>query len=63
MYMSTPLLSSELKTAMDLNTDLCEPPCGYWELNSGPVDERSVLLTAEPSLQPIHVYLFFKFYY
>ena len=29
--------------------DGCEPPCGCWELNSGPLEEQSVLLTA---LQP-----------
>jgi hypothetical protein len=33
-------------------TDGCEPPCSCWELNSGPLEEQSVLLTAEPSLQP-----------
>jgi hypothetical protein len=32
-------------------TDGCEPSCGCWELNSGPLEEQSVLLTAEPSLQ------------
>lgn len=30
----------------------CEPFCGCWEPNSGPLQEQSVLLTAEPSLQP-----------
>ena len=40
------------KRAPDLITDGCEPPCGCWELNSGPLEEQSVLLTAEPSLQP-----------
>jgi hypothetical protein len=40
------------KRASDLITDGCEPPCGCWELNSGPLEEQSVLLTAEPSLQP-----------
>jgi hypothetical protein len=30
----------------------CEPPCGCWDLNSGPSEEQSVLLTTEPSLQP-----------
>jgi hypothetical protein len=31
--------------------------CGYWEMNSGPLEEQSVLLTSEPSLQPqIHKY-------
>jgi hypothetical protein len=27
-----------------------------WELNSGPLEEQSVLLTSEPSLQPLHEY-------
>jgi hypothetical protein len=30
----------------------CEPPCGCWELNSGPLEEQSILLTTKPSLQP-----------
>jgi hypothetical protein len=30
----------------------CEPPCGCWDLNSGPSEEQSVFLPAEPSLQP-----------
>ena len=30
--------------------DGCEPPCGCWELNSGPLEEQPVLLTTEPSL-------------
>jgi hypothetical protein len=40
------------KRASDLITDGCEPPCGCWDLNSGPLEEQSVLLTTEPSLQP-----------
>ena len=40
------------KRAPDLITDGCEPPCGCWELNSGPLEEQSVLLTPEPSFQP-----------
>ena len=28
-------------------------PCGCWELNSGPSEEQTVLLTVEPSLQPL----------
>jgi hypothetical protein len=40
------------KRASDLITDDCEPPCGGWDLNSGPLEEQSVLLTAEPSHQP-----------
>ena len=39
------------KRASDPITDGCEPPRGCWELNSGPLEEQSVLLTAEPSLQ------------
>jgi hypothetical protein len=38
--------------ASDLIKDGCEPPRGCWDLNSGPLEEQSVLLTAEPSLQP-----------
>ena len=38
--------------APDLIIDDCEPPCGGWELNSGPLEEQPVLLTSEPSLQP-----------
>ena len=51
--MSTLQLSSDThsKSASDPITDGCEPPCGCWELNSGPLAEQSVLLTAEPSLQ------------
>jgi hypothetical protein len=40
------------KRASDPITDGCEPPYGCWELNSGPLEEQSVLLTAKPSLQP-----------
>ena len=32
--------------------DGCEPQCDFWELNSGPLEDRLVLLTTEPSLQP-----------
>ena len=39
------------KRAPDPTTDGCEPPCGCWELNSGPLKEQSVLLISEPSLQ------------
>jgi hypothetical protein len=40
------------KRASNLITGGREPPCGCWDLNSGPSEEQSVLLTAEPSLQP-----------
>jgi hypothetical protein len=39
------------KRESDPITDGCEPPCGFWELNSGPLEDQSVLLTAEPFLQ------------
>jgi hypothetical protein len=32
------------KRAPDLITDGCEPPCGSWELNSGLLEEQTVLL-------------------
>jgi hypothetical protein len=37
------------KRASDPITDGWEPPCGCWELNSGPLEEQLVLLPAEPS--------------
>jgi hypothetical protein len=40
-----------------LITDGCEPPCGCWYLNSWPLEEQPVLLTAEPSHQPNNVLL------
>ena len=39
------------KRAPDPITD--EPPCGCWELNSGPLEEQAMLLTSEPSLQTL----------
>jgi hypothetical protein len=33
-------------------TDDCEPSCGYWESNLGPLEEQLVPLTTELSLQP-----------
>jgi hypothetical protein len=53
LYMSTlSLFQTHQKKALDPITDGCEPPCSCWELNSGPLEEQSVLLTAEQSLQP-----------
>ena len=37
-------------------------PCGCWELNSGPLEEQSVLLTAELSLQPPDFFFFLFFF-
>ena len=31
----------------------CEPTCGCLKLNPGPLEKQSVLLTTEPSLQPL----------
>jgi len=48
------LLSSDTpEGALALITGGCEASCVCWELNSGPLEEQSVLLTAEPSLQPL----------
>jgi hypothetical protein len=51
-YVHCSCLPTHQKRALDPITEGCEPPWGCWELNSGPVEEQSVLLTAEPSLQP-----------
>jgi len=40
------------KRASDPITDASEPPCGCWELNSGPLEEQSVLLTTFDSDSP-----------
>ena len=39
------------KRAPDLIIDGCKPPCGCWELNARPLEEQTMLLTTEPSLQ------------
>jgi hypothetical protein len=55
MYVTILSLPSDThqKSTTDPITDGCESPCGCWELNSGPREEKSVLLATEPSLQPI----------
>ena len=55
MYMSS-CLQTHQKRALDPITDGSEAPCGCWDLNSGPMEEQSVLLTAEPALQFIHIF-------
>jgi hypothetical protein len=52
----TSCLQTHQKRASDPIIDGCEPPCGCWELISGPLEEQSVLLTAESSLQPLPFY-------
>jgi hypothetical protein len=52
-------LETQKKRTLDSITDGCEPPCGCWESNSGPLEGQSVLITAEPSLQLQLGYLVF----
>ena len=56
MYVNTPSLSldtpEEGKRASNPITDGYEPPCHCRELNSGPLEVQSVLLTTEPPLHP-----------
>jgi hypothetical protein len=33
-------------------TDGFEPSYGFWEPNSGPLEEQQMLLTTKPSFQP-----------
>jgi hypothetical protein len=42
-------------------TDICVLPCGCWDLNPVALEKQLVLLTAEPSLQPLHSIFFFFF--
>jgi hypothetical protein len=60
LYLSTLYcyLQMHQKRVSDLIMDGCEPPCGFWDLNSGPSEEQSVLLPAEPSHQPCLFYLY-----
>ena len=44
IYVSTLLLSSDTPEE-DLVADGCEPPCGCWDLNFGPLEEQSGALT------------------
>lgn len=38
----------------NLVTDGCELPCGYWVLNSAPLEEQPALLITELSLSPLY---------
>ncbi|EDL09734.1 RIKEN cDNA A230091H23, isoform CRA_b [Mus musculus] len=51
-FLSAPKLKTHQKRASDPIADAWEPPCGCWKLNSRPLEEQSVLLITEPSLQP-----------
>jgi hypothetical protein len=44
-YVSEYTISVYQKRALNSITDGCEPPCGCWEMNSGPLEGQSVLLT------------------
>lgn len=50
MYVCMP--DCQKRAAPELTVDGCEPPCCYWELNSGPLKEESVSLIFESYLQP-----------
>ena len=52
MWVYCHCLQAHQKRASDPITDGCGPPCGCWDLNSGLLEEQSVLLTAGPFLQP-----------
>ena len=45
--------SEDIRSPGNRVRDDCELSCGCWELNSGPLEEQPVLLTAEPSLQTL----------
>ena len=56
-------LQMHQKRTSDLIMGSCEPPCGCWDLNSGPLEVQSVLLPTEPFHQPVsgplnHLYPF-----
>ena len=56
--MSTLLQSSDTpEEGIRFHYTWVEPPCGSWDLNSGPLEEQSVLLNAEPSFKPRAVFL------
>ena len=46
MYVSTLLLSSEIPEEGIRSHYRCEPPCGCWELNLGPLEEQLVVFPA-----------------
>ena len=45
-----PMKEEVIGSPRTVTTDGCEPPCGYLELNTGPLEEQSVLLISELSL-------------
>ena len=63
MYVCAPCVTLSpgvgIRSPATIVTDGCEPLCGWYVLNSGPLKEQQMLLTAEPSLQP-HIGNFLK---
>jgi hypothetical protein len=59
VYSVLPACMPKDQKAPDLIIDGCEPPCGCWEPNSQLLEEQSVLLTTEPSLQFQVIYYFY----
>ena len=57
IFTSTPCMSVCMGVGFPRTgaTDICELPCGCWELNLGPLEEQ--LLTTVPSLQLNSVFL------
>lgn len=47
-----PVKRSEEGTGFPETGVCCLPPCEYWELNTGSLQEQKVLLTAESCLGP-----------
>lgn len=47
---------------LELEKEGCEPPCRCCELKAGPLEDRPVLLTANPFLH-LYKYVFNKLYY
>jgi hypothetical protein len=58
LYIST-LSSDAPEEGVRSHYGCCEPPCGCWDLNSGPSEEQSVLLPYEPSCQ-LPPFIFFN---
>ena len=50
MWTHCQFLQTHQKRAWNSIRDGWEPPYGSWDLNWGPLEEKSMLLTAEPSL-------------
>jgi hypothetical protein len=57
-------LQTHQKRPSDPITDGYKPPCGCWELNSGPLEEQSVLFTISPVsyLSPFKRFIYFILY-